>query len=148
MLLELYRRKSNSDATVGELYLDGTKECMTLEDEYRKEKVMHETRIPAGTYKLALQNNGDMTKRYATKFPGIHKGMLWLQNVPNFTSVYIHIGNTDDDTSGCILVGKKEADFKLIDSTNAYTQLYVKVVNAMIINKETVILKIYDEQGR
>ncbi|KKR55853.1 MAG: hypothetical protein UT94_C0055G0001, partial [Candidatus Uhrbacteria bacterium GW2011_GWF2_40_263] len=94
MLLELFRRKSNEDATVGELYINGNKLCFTLEDEKREVKVMHETRIPAGTYEIKLQKNGEMTKKYAKKFPGIHEGMLWLQNVPNFQFIYIHIGNT------------------------------------------------------
>lgn len=147
MILELFRRKSNGDATVGELYLNGIKQCITLEDEKREVKVMHETRIPAGTYTIKLQKNGEMTKKYAKKFPGIHEGMLWLQNVPKFESIYIHIGNTDDDSSGCILVGKSEQDFKLINSTEAYIKLYVAVVNEILVNKQSVTIKIIDEIG-
>lgn len=145
MLLELFRRKSNADSTVGELYINGIKSCFTLEDEYRKDKVMHETRIPSGTYTIKLQKNGEMTKKYAKKFPGIHEGMLWITNVPNFQFIYIHIGNTDEDTSGCILVGKSEQDFKLINSTEAYLKLYVAVVNEILINKGVVQIKIVDE---
>jgi hypothetical protein len=145
MLLELFRRKSNEDATVGELYINGSKSCFALEDEKREVKVMHETRIPAGTYEIKLQKNGEMTKKYAKEFPGIHEGMLWLQNVPNFQFIYIHIGNTDEDTSGCVLLGKQEQDFKLINSTEAYLKVYVAVVNSILINKEKVEIKIVDE---
>ena len=139
MLLELFRKKSNNDTTIGELFVDGQYQCLTLEDEYREVKVMHETRIPAGIYIIKLQQHGDMTVKYAKKFPTLHQGMLWLQDIPNFTSVYIHIGNTDDDTSGCILVGEEEKDWKLIHSTDAYLSLYSKVVSALNNNEEVKI---------
>jgi len=139
MLLELFRKKSNGDTTIGELFIDGLYFCKTLEDEYREVKVMHETRISAGTYKIKLQLNGTMTGGYAKRFPTMHQGMLWLQNVPNFTTIYIHIGNTDDDTSGCILVGKDELDYKLSRSTVAYISLYTKVVEALNHNEEVKI---------
>ena len=145
MFLELFRKESNGDATVGELYVDGEFECMTLEDEARTVKVMHETRIPAGEYKILLQQDGEMTKKYAKKFLSTHKGMLWLQDVPGFSSIYIHIGNTDEDTSGCILVGRgfDKAKFKLTESTIAYVSLYSKVVAA--VSKREVTIKIFNE---
>lgn len=150
MKLMLRRYKSNNDATLGNLFIDGLYTCKTLEDEYRKTKVMHETRIPKGTYHIKLQNEGNMTKKYEKnpKLAGIHRGMLWLQNVPGFTSIYIHIGNTDDDSSGCILTGTSvdEANWKLNDSTNAYIRLYVKVTNALI-NGEEVTIEILDEDN-
>jgi len=146
MELLLRRYKSDKDTTLGNLFIEGLYECKTLEDEYRKVKVMHETRIPSGRYQIKLQHNGIMTSKYATLFPGIHKGMLWLQNVPNFQYIYIHIGNDDDDTSGCILVGNKadEDTMRLVDSRNAYIRMYVKVANALI-NNEEVFITIKDE---
>ena len=146
----LRRYKSNNDCTYGNLFIDGLYQCKTLEDEYRKVKVMHETRIPKGTYHIKLQNEGTMTKKYENnqKLRGIHKGMLWLQNVPNFQFIYIHIGNTDDDTSGCILVGTAidENGNRLVDSTNAYIRMYVKVVDALMKGEE-VTIEIVDEDN-
>ena len=144
MLLELFRKESNGDTTIGELFINSVFQCYTLEDEHRDKKVMSETRIPAGTYVIKLQNNGIMTQKYAKRFPDIHKGMLWLQDVPNFTTIYIHIGNTDDDTRGCILVGKQHKNWKLVHSTIAYVPLYIKVVKA-IEDGEEVTIKIVDE---
>lgn len=144
MKLKLERFYSTKDATLGSLSIDGQFECYTLEDEYREVKVHSETRIPAGTYQIKLQTHGTMTGKYAKRFPDVHEGMLWLQDVPNFTTIYIHIGNTDDDSSGCILVGTSysKETMHISASTVAYLKLYQKVVQA--IKREDVFIEIDD----
>ncbi|KKL14000.1 hypothetical protein LCGC14_2520110 [marine sediment metagenome] len=72
--------------------------CYTLEDEFREIKVSGETRIPSDTYELKLRTEGGLNERYKARFPDIHEGMIWLQNVPNFSWIYLHCGNYDDDT--------------------------------------------------
>jgi hypothetical protein len=101
----------------------------TLEDEFRTNKVFGETRIPAGTYEIKFRTEGGHHKRYGDKFPSIHKGMLWLQDVPNFKWILIHIGNDDDDTAGCLLVGDDPEPLKnqLQVSTRAYKRVYSHV---------------------
>ncbi|MDJ0685406.1 MAG: DUF5675 family protein [Alphaproteobacteria bacterium] len=135
MQLTLTRFLATDDATFGLLRVDGAPECFTLEDEARDVKVMHETRIPAGTYRITLRDEGGMTGRYAKRFPEFHRGMLWLRDVPGFEWIYIHLGNTDDDTSGCILVGQQPRlipgrPLLLRDSAPAYRRLYAKCVDA------------------
>ena len=39
MKIELKRFSSQSDTTLGLLFVDGEFECFTLEDEYREEKI-------------------------------------------------------------------------------------------------------------
>ena len=60
MKLEVLRISSQNDSTSGILFdvTDGKRKflCYTLEDEYRRVKVKHETRIPEGTYKLTLRS--------------------------------------------------------------------------------------------
>lgn len=145
MKLTLERLKSDADATVGALYLDRRFFCFTLEDEYRQDKVPTETRVPAGKYKIRLRDEGGMTQRYANRFPDIHRGMLWLQDVPHFSYVYIHIGNTDEHTAGCILVGygaQAARDNKsLQSSTDAYRDLYTKVAGAAESGDLTIDIK-------
>lgn len=145
MELKLVRLKGASDFTIGDLFLDGTHECWTCEDEKREVKVMKETRIPAGRYEIKLRTFGGHHEAYAKKFPEFHKGMLWLQDVPKFKDILIHIGNTDDDTDGCILVGNKVDIEKgiLFNSTVAYKKLYPKVADAL--SKGKVFITVIDE---
>lgn len=145
MILRLQRLASYDDYTIGAFYVNGKLQCFTLEDEKRNVKVWGETRIPAGVYKLRLQTAGNMSPRYATKF-SFHKGMLHLLNVPNFEGVFIHIGNTDDDTAGCILLGLSHSvGSNLIgNSTSAYMQTYPSIADA-ISNGEQVTINIVDE---
>lgn len=106
--LNLKRCISDQEATLGVLSLDNRFLCMTLEDQHQDgPKVKHETRIPAGRYKVEPRTWGGFHQRYQkhkTIGPG-HRGMLWLREVPEFSDILIHCGNDDDDTSGCILVG-------------------------------------------
>ena len=109
MKLEVLRFSSQNDSTLGLLFdvTNGRKFlCFTLEDEARDTKVMAETRIPAGIYELKLRKEGGYhqryTKKYGTKF---HKGMIHVQNVPNFRWILWHTGNTDEHTAGCLLLG-------------------------------------------
>lgn len=122
--------------------------CYTLEDEYREEKVMHETRIPAGTYEIKLRTWGRIHENYTKRFADIHKGTLWLQDVPNFKYILIHCGNDDDDTSGCLLVGDTQTENIKSDgfvgsSTNAYKRIYPPIAEA-IENGECVEITYID----
>src|SRR3989304_4581521 len=105
MKLSLHRFSSGNESTLGLLHIDGKFECFIIEDEYREVKVKGETRIPSGTYKILLRKEGGFHEKYLTKYPASHKGMLWLQEVPGFQYILIHVGNTDLDSAGCLLVG-------------------------------------------
>ena len=103
MKLEVLRISSESDSSSGLVFdvTNGRKFlCYSLEDEYRSEKVMHETRVPAGTYKILLRKEGGFHGRYTKKYGSMHKGMLHVQDVPNFKWILIHTGNTDEHTAG------------------------------------------------
>ena len=104
MKIDVDRFISDEDTTISRVMVDGQFICFGLEDEYREEKVVGETRIPAGTYKITLRTEGGFNQRYKKRFPDIHKGMLHIRNVPNFEYILIHCGNTDEHTKGCLLV--------------------------------------------
>jgi hypothetical protein len=102
--------------------------------------VAGETRIPAGTYQIKLRTDGGMTVKYKSKFPE-HRGMLWLQDVPGFEWIYIHVGINDDHTAGCILVGDVAmASGELGQSTTAYRRIYGLVSNAILAGEPVSIL--------
>ena len=65
MQLEVLRFSSEDDSTSGLLFdiTNGNRKFLayTLEDEYREEKEMHETRIPAGTYNVTLRTVGGIS---------------------------------------------------------------------------------------
>lgn len=143
MKILVNRYTNNSDTTLGKLYLDDKFECYTLEDEPRTKKVYGETRIPAGTYKITLRTEGSFHERYLKRFPVFHVGMLWVRNVPGFEYILIHCGNTDKDTAGCLLVGKSVDNWALINSTEAYENLYKQVASALL-NKEEVTIEYQD----
>jgi hypothetical protein len=139
MKLTLLRFPSFKDSTLGGLLVNERFQCFTLEDEFREVKVPGETRIPAGTYRVALQTAGKMHEKYTTKYPE-HRGMLTLVSVPDFTSVMIHVGNTDRDSAGCILVGDMAmANGELGQSVVAYRKLYGMVSNAILAGEGATI---------
>jgi len=141
MILKLKTFKTSAKSTIGTLTIDEVAECFTLEDTFREEKIAGETRIPRGLYKIKLRTHGSMHKDYKKKFGDFHKGMLWLQDVPNFEWIYIHYGNYDYNTDGCILVGSS-ADLErdmVGNSVNTYKKLYEKVANALVSGEEVFI---------
>ena len=134
--LRVERFKSNNDATLSRIYLVDTATgkntflCHGLEDEARAVKVAGETRIPAGVYRVDLRREGGFHSRYAERFKSFHRGMIWLRNVPQFSWVLWHVGNTDDDTAGCLLLGNARG-YRLTYSAKTYQRVY-EVIAPMI----------------
>lgn len=136
MILELKRYSKNDESTLGLLFINRVFFCYTIEDTYQKEKIAGKTHIPRGIYRITLRNEGGMTKKYKKRFPGTHRGMLWLRNVLNFEYVYIHIGNKSENSEGCILVGDTANNNQIkkgliSSSTVAYIRLYKKILKAI-----------------
>ena len=160
MELEVIRFSSGTDSTNGVLFeIDKHAPALhaegyrckraflayTLEDEYRKEKVYGETRIPNGTYKLALRTVGGYNEKYKRRFPDFHVGMLHVTNVPNFEYILIHCGNTDEHTAGCLLVGDSQENNQITKdgfigkSTQAYKRIYPRIAEALVRGEEVTI---------
>ena len=150
MKLTLQRINGGKESTIGVLYINGAFAVFTCEDEYRTVKVKGETRIPSGTYKVVLRKEGGKHEDYKKRFPQTHKGMLMLQNVSGFQYVLIHIGNTDWDSEGCILVGDSVTQNitergALLGSANAYQRIYPVIANA-IEKGEICTIEIFNEK--
>ena len=141
MRIQVFRYNSDIDHTNGVVLVNGVYECDSLEDEYRRFKRMHETRIPDGKYNITFRTVGGFHNSYANRYGSWHRGMLWIREVPGFEYILIHAGNTDEDTSGCILVGSAKAnDANFIGSSRkVYEKLYPKVRNALLRNEKVTI---------
>ena len=102
MEILIQREASQGGATIGRVSFvrDGEVvfRCWSLEDEVRPDgvKVPGRTAIPAGTYKVRWS--------YSPRFKRFTPEIL---DVPMFTGVRIHAGNTVDHTEGCPLLGMK-----------------------------------------
>jgi len=145
MIITLQRLQSYPDFSLGTLHVDGVLYSFTLEDEQREVKIMGETRIPAGIYPIVLRKAGRIHESYLKKY-SFHKGMLHIIDIPNFSYVYFHIGNNDDDTAGCPLVANSCTVGRnfIEDSTINYEMFYKKVLSALDIG-ESVYLVVKNE---
>ena len=107
MLLSLRRIYFAPTYTIGRLSIPSASfECDTLEDTDRdanangvfdgqEVKIYGKTAIPYGRYRIA---------------------MTLLPDVPHFSGILIHSGNTPADTEGCILVGENKVKGQVINS--------------------------------
>lgn len=78
----------------------------------------------------------------------MHKGMLWVRDVPGFEYILIHTGNHDEHTSGCLLTGLTSDSNKgfIGQSVNAYKMIYPRIAEALENNEDVFITyENYDE---
>lgn len=109
--LDLYRHTYNTEGDrniIGDLHVDNEFFCYTLEDEIRADGVKEYgvTAIKAGLYEIEVT--------YSPKFK---RDMILIKNVPNFSGIRIHGGNTSKDSLGCPLVAY-QTDYKKIWKTS------------------------------
>lgn len=131
MDIKLVRRAYRDAYTIGSLYFDGEYQCDTVEDKDRglkkndslgkiaKTKVYGKTAIPKGTYRVILS--------WSRAFKQIMPEIL---DVPGFSGIRIHSGNSADDSLGCIIVGENKVVGKVINSRAAYQRILAKLKRA------------------
>lgn len=140
MKLRLRRIALRDTYTIGklEVYKNGqwVYLCDTLEDTVRDKnkngvfdngetKIAGQSAIPYGTYKITMNVQSPKYSNYA-KYPYARKYQGYfprLVDVPHFDGILIHPGNTDKDSSGCVLVGKNKAVGKVLESQSVWNSL-------------------------
>ena len=141
MVINVKRIYKGAGYTVGRLFLDGTYFCDTLEDrdrglssdmsaeEIAKMKVAGETAIPTGTYDVTLDV---VSPRFAVReaYRFCNGRLPRLIDVPGFSGILIHAGNTAKDSSGCILVGVNSSKGVLTNSVAMFRQLYQSIMKS------------------
>lgn len=142
MKLFLDRKYKKSTYTIGKLYIDGVYFCDTLEDKDRglkdtdsldrikSIKVMGQTAIPRGTYKLLLNRQSPKylySSSWNAKYKFCNGYLPLIDGVKGFSGVLVHIGNTKEHTEGCVLVGRNTQVGKVLQSTVTFKALYAKL---------------------
>ena len=94
----LIREETIEGAVMGSLYVGGVMLCSTLENK--------KTLIPTGTYKL----NVSKSPKFGRMLP-----LVYNEKVPMVRGIRIHVGNSVEDSSGCVLVGERAGN-KLLNS--------------------------------
>jgi hypothetical protein len=140
MEIVLNRFAYNDNSTIGTLHIDSKFFGFTLEDKKRPLKIAKVTCIPSGRYEILLRKEGRIHASYGPKF-NFHKGMLHLQDVPNYKWIYIHIGNSAKDTDGCILVGLQyiQGQEQITHSQSAYKLIYEKILSGLLRGEKVFI---------
>ena len=139
MRVEVKRFEFATNYTVGKLYIDGDYICYVLEDAVRQVegqpvsqwKIQDETAIPRGTYKMIMS----MSNRFKKVLPE-------LLDVPGFSGIRIHTGNSDKNTSGCLLLGTNRAGVDWISGSTAAFILFMNKIKWAIDRKEDITVTI------
>ncbi len=144
----LLRYKDDGQTTLGLLFIHNRFFAYALEDTHRDEKIDGNTRIPQGIYPLELnRNTTDLTERYRNMFPWFDFH-IEIKNIPNYKSVYIHIGNTHKDTRGCVLVADGITDSST-QSMITYSRLaferFYKTLHPLLSENQPLSIQILNE---
>jgi hypothetical protein len=124
MELILERVQQDPDVTIGALTVDGEFSCWVCEDPVREVrgqpvaswKIYANTAIPFGTYSVDITPSA----RFKRDLP-------LLINVPGFSGIRIHPGNTPADTEGCLLPGDIRLPKSVGQSRKAFDALFAKL---------------------
>jgi hypothetical protein len=71
-----------------------------------------------------------------------------LLDVPGFSGILIHRGNTKSDSSGCILVGENKVKGKVINSTQYEKRLVEMLTEATITINYKLQITNYGDENR
>lgn len=136
MNITVTREPSKQGSTIGSLAIDGVRLCYTLEDEVREVpsrpvaewKVQNTTAIPRGRYAVIINHSGRFDRL-----------MPLLVDVPGFSGVRIHSGNTAADTDGCILLGFLKEGNLLLNSRNAFNEFFAQLSAALAKEEQAFV---------
>lgn len=141
MKLTLQRYEAAGRRTFGRLLAeDGHRLCYVLEDALREVegqpvsawKVRGETAIPAGDYRVTLENS-----------PRFGLDTLTVNGVPGFVGVRMHAGNTEADTEGCPLLGMSVNAGGIVGGTSRPAVALIKeLVRQAVAAGEVVMMRV------
>ena len=134
MKIVLTRDDCTDKRTLGTMLFPDGYVCQTLEDPVRPSgvKIAGDTAIPSGIYPVTIT----MSTRFGKLLP-------LLSNVPNFSGIRIHPGNTTADTQGCVLVAKSRGKHDdIVSSKTAMEQVQKRIAAALTDPKGVCTIEI------
>jgi hypothetical protein len=142
MELLLQRLECEEGLTTSALFVGRVLFALVPEDPHRDVKVKGQTRIPAGRYRLTLEDSPKFTPKYGHK-------LLTVCDVPGFEGIRVHRGNSPSDTMGCILPNAQclvnpDGMNLFYLSTQAYDHVY-REVGEYLANGGEAHLMVRDE---
>jgi len=153
MKITHYRLDNNQTSCRGVIYIDDTLFGFVMEDPVRTKKIKDVTAIPAGKYEIIYQENiTPKTQAYRQKYDWFGKHLM-LKDIPNYKTVYDHIGNYPTNTEGCRLINNimTANDVKQLgQSTPTFKRYYLKVTAALDRGDkvETEIINLFEQVGQ
>lgn len=152
LVLTLVRKYKKPNYTIGLLYVGSQFFCNTMEDpdrgltfnmspdEIKKKKVYGDTAIPKGRYRIDMNT---VSPKYSiiSKYAFCGGRMPRLMNVPGFSGILIHPGNTQKDSLGCILPGTNNVKGMVTSSFDTFKKLY-DVLNKANREGKTIFIEI------
>jgi hypothetical protein len=148
LLLQRYSQAGNSTQSIL-LAENLTFFSHCIEDDSQGEK--GDKRIPAGDYKLTIQRTDTpLTIKHRAAYGEWFRYHIEVSGIVGFSGVYIHAGNDQNDSEGCLLLNDQMGNNSIQSakegafSVQAIKRFYEKYY-PLIDKGETIILKIKDE---
>jgi hypothetical protein len=141
MTIRIDRQWKKAEYTISKVYINGRYfGCNALEDtdrgllqamqiaEIQKRKIKGKTAIPRGYY--------DVKVTWSEKY---QRNMPLVVDVPGFSGIRLHSGNSAKDTEGCILFGKNDKVGWISDSRYWTDKIY-RLINTALAKGEKITL--------
>lgn len=133
MVIRIDRQWKKAEYTISRVFINGNYYgCNALEDtdrgllqamqitELQRRKIKGKTAIPRGYY--------DVRITYSQKYKRM---MPLVVDVPAFSGIRLHSGNSAKDTEGCILFGKNDKVGWISDSRYWTNKIYNEIERAL-----------------
>jgi len=125
----------------------------TVEDTYRAVKIQDQTRIPAGLYELKIKVlDTPLTIKHRIDYNkpdnNWFKYHIEIVGIPNYAGVYIHAGNDDEHTKGCLLLNyavDSSAPDKPGSKSTVAVEAFYKLVYPLLEANEACFIEVRDE---
>lgn len=133
MIITSKRLNKTDKSDLRAIYIDDELFCVSIEHPMRDAKIEGITGINCGMYEVKQREEmTPLTQKYLNKY-GWFEWHLQIMDIDNFTDVYLHVGNSVDDSLACPLIGQMKFgnnDY-ILSSTDTFKAFYLRVTSAL-----------------